>query len=134
MAHFAELDVFHNVVRVVVVGDSDTADENGVEQEKLGKKFLHDMLGGTWIQTSFNTRCGQHQLGGTPFRKNYAGKGYTYDQARDAFIPSKPYPSWVLNEDTCKWDAPVPYPYPDDGDDNKNYTWDEPTTSWIEVD
>tara|TARA_Y100000034_G_scaffold94272_1_gene114236 strand:+ start:104 stop:499 length:396 start_codon:yes stop_codon:yes gene_type:complete len=129
MAHFAELDVFYNVVRVVVVGDSDTADENGVEQEKLGKKFLHDMFGGTWIQTSFNTRGGQHQLGGTPFRKNYAGIGSKYDTTRDAFISSgfTTFPSWTLNEDTCQYEAPVAYP-----DDGKYYDWDEATTNWTE--
>jgi len=129
MAHFAELDVFYNVVRVVVVGDSDTADENGVEQEKLGKKFLHDMFGGTWIQTSFNTRGGQHQLGGTPFRKNYAGIGNKYDITRDAFISSgfATFPSWTLNEDTCQWEAPVAHP-----DDGKIYDWDEATTNWTE--
>ena len=130
MAHFAELDVFCNVVRVIVVSDSDTADENGVEQEKLGKKFLHDMLGGTWIQTSFNTRGGQHQLGGTPFRKNYASIGDKYDTARDAFLSSNvsTYPSWVLNEDTCQYEAPVAYP-----DDGKIYKWNEATTNWVEI-
>ena len=130
MAHFAELDVFCNVVRVIVVSDSDTADENGVEQEKLGKKFLHDMLGGTWVQTSFNTRGGQHQLGGTPFRKNYACIGGKYDTTRDAFLSSNVgvYPSWVLNEDTCQYEAPVAYP-----DDGKNYRWNEATTNWVEV-
>ena len=130
MAHFAELDVFYNVVRVIVVDDSDTADENGVEQEKLGKRFLHSMLGGTWIQTSFNTRGGQHQLGGTPFRKNYAYIGGKYDTTRDAFLSStvSTYPSWVLNEDTCQYEAPVAEP-----DDGKVYDWNEATTNWVEI-
>lgn len=129
MAHFAELDVFYNVVNVVVVADSDTTDENGVEQEKLGKKFLHDMLGGTWIQTSFNTRGGQHKLGGTAFRKNYACIGGKYDTVRDAFLSSNvsTYPSWVLNDATCQWTAPVAYP-----SDGKQYRWNEDTTNWVE--
>jgi hypothetical protein len=89
-----------------------------------------------WVQTSYNTRGGVHYApnsnepdGGIALRKNYAGKGYTYDQTRDAFIAPKPYPSWVLDEDTCQWDAPTPYP-----DDGKRYDWDEDTTSWVEVD
>lgn len=79
-----------------------------------------------WIQTSYNTRGGQHPEG-RPLRKNFAGIGYTYDRQRDAFIPPKPYPSWLLNEDTCLWDAPVAMP-----DDGKIYQWDEATTSWVE--
>jgi len=77
-------------------------------------------------QTSYNTHGGVHSLGGTPFRKNYAGLGYTYDASRDAFIPPKPYNSWVLNETTCLWDAPVPMPT-----DGNRYEWDEATTSWV---
>jgi hypothetical protein len=79
-------------------------------------------------RTSYNTYGGQHQLGGTPFRKNYAGLGYTYDEQRDAFIPPQPYNSWTLNEDTCLWQPPTPMPT-----DDKMYSWDEPTLSWIEV-
>ena len=87
-----------------------------------------DSSAGEWIQTSYNTKGGVHLLGGTPLRKNYAGIGYTYDRTRDAFIPPQPFASWVLNEDTCLWDAPTPYPT-----DDKRYGWDEPTTSWIEI-
>jgi hypothetical protein len=87
-----------------------------------------DSSAGEWIQTSYNTQGGVHLLGGTPLRKNYAGIGYTYDRTRDAFIPPQPFASWVLNEDTCLWDAPTPYPI-----DDKRYRWDEPTTSWIEI-
>jgi hypothetical protein len=87
-----------------------------------------DFSAGQWIQTSYNTQGGVHLLGGTPLRKNYAGIGYTYDAARDAFIPPQPYLSWLLNEDTCLWDAPVSYPT-----DEKPYKWDEITTSWIEM-
>jgi hypothetical protein len=86
-----------------------------------------DTSPGDWIQTSYNTYGGQHPEG-RPLRKNYAGIGYTYDRERDAFIPPKPFASWVLNEDTCLWDAPVPYP-----DDGGIYKWDESTTSWVAV-
>jgi hypothetical protein len=87
-----------------------------------------DSSPGEWIQTSYNTYGGEHKLGGTPLRKNYAGIGFTYDRVKDAFIPPKPFASWVLNEDTCLWDAPVAMP-----DDGKIYTWDEETTNWVEV-
>ena len=91
------------------------------------EKFIDDSPG-EWIQTSYNTKGGVHTLGGTPLRKNYAGIGYTYDRQRDAFIPPKPFESWVLNEDTCLWEAPVSYPT-----DGKAYKWDEVTTSWVEL-
>jgi hypothetical protein len=87
-----------------------------------------DSSPGAWIQTSYNTIGGQHTLGGTPLRKNYAGIGYSYDPVRDAFIPPQPFASWVLNEDTCQWDAPTPMPQ-----DGKFYEWDELTVSWKEV-
>jgi len=86
-----------------------------------------DSSPGTWIQTSYNTHGGQHPEG-RPLRKNYAGVGYTYDAGRDAFIPPKPYPSWLLDETTCLWGAPVAYP-----DDSKSYTWDEASTTWLEA-
>lgn len=123
MAHFAEIDSNNKVVRVLVVGD---------DQEHRGQDFLaNDLgLGGTWIQTSYNTRGGTHTLGGTPLRKNYAGIGFSYDQQRDAFIPPKPtqYPSWVINENSCLWEPPSPYPT-----DGKRYKWDEPSVSWVEI-
>ena len=123
MAHFAEIDSNNKVVRVLVVGD---------DQEHRGQDFLaNDLgLGGTWIQTSYNTRGGVHTLGGTPLRKNYAGIGFSYDQQRDAFIPPKPtqYPSWILNENSCLWEPPIPYPT-----DGKRYKWDEPSVSWVEI-
>ena len=111
MAHFAELDADNIVVRVLVVPN---------EQENRGHDYLAtDLgLGGTWVQTSYNANI----------RKNYAGIGYTFDSGRDAFIPPKPFASWNLNEDTCNWEAPVAYP-----DDEKMYTWDEATTSWVEI-
>ena len=119
MAHWAELDG-DNVVLRVLVGSNSDPDE--------GYQWLIDNLGGTWVKTSYNTQGGVHSLGGTPLRKNYAGIGYTYDSVRDAFIPPKPFNSWVINESSCLWEAPVPYPT-----DGKMYTWDEASTSWVEV-
>ena len=87
-----------------------------------------DSSPGEWIQTSYNTLGGVHTLGGTPLRKNYAGIGFTYDRTKDAFISPKPYPSWLLDETTCLWSAPVAYP-----DDSKSYTWDEASTAWTEI-
>jgi hypothetical protein len=118
MAHFAEIDGQGVVLRVLVVDNA---------QENDGQNFLANTLGlgGTWVKTSYNTSGGVHALGGTPFRKNYAGIGYTYDSGRDAFIPPKPFASWTLNETSCLWEAPVAYPT-----DGERYTWNEETTSW----
>ena len=126
MAHFAKLDS-NNVVIFVTVGRDE---DNGKEAELTAR------TGDVYKQTSYNTRGGVHyQADGTPsadqskaLRKNYAGLGYPYDAGRDAFIPPKPYASWLLNEDTCLWDAPVPMPQ-----DGNRYTWDEATTSWLEM-
>ena len=117
MAHFAELDSNNTVLRVIVVGNQDTSDANGVEKESIGVAFCERLFGGTWVKTSYNANI----------RKNYAGIGYTYDSKRDAFISPKPFASWVLNETTCQWEAPVPYPT-----DGKQYSWDEPTQTWVE--
>jgi hypothetical protein len=118
MAHFAKLDE-NNIVTFVTVGRQE---DDGREADLCAR------TGDVYKQTSYNTHGGVHALGGTPLRKNYAGIGYTYDAGRDAFIPPKPYDSWLLNETTCLWDAPVAYP-----DDGKRYSWDEATTSWVEV-
>jgi hypothetical protein len=118
MAHFAQLDENNVVLQVIVVGNDDCKDENGNESEAIGVVFCQNLLGGNWKQTSYNANI----------RKNYAGIGYTYDSGRDAFIPENPFASWVLNEDTCRWESPVPMPA-----DGKNYFWDESTISWIEV-
>lgn len=115
MAHFAEIDENNVVLRVVVVDNKDTSDANGIEKEHIGAAHLEKMLGGTWKQTSYNST----------FRKNYAGMGYTYDQERDAFIAPKPYPSWVLAENTCHWESPVPIP-----NDGQMYVWDEDNMQW----
>ena len=128
MAHFVEIDALHTVIRRIVLDDKDTQDKDGNEVESIGAKYLHDGFGGTWLKTSYNTHGNVHSLGGTPFRKNDAGIGMTYDQTRDAFIHLKPFPSWTLNEETCLWEAPTAMP-----DDGKNYTWNEGTTSWDEI-
>lgn len=122
MAHYAFLDENNKVTDVIVGKDEN---EDGVDWEAHYGAFR----GQTCKRTSYNTFGGVHSNGGTPYRKNYAGIGYTYDAGRDAFIPSKPYASWLLNEDTCLWIAPVPYP-----DDGKFYQWDEATLSWISND
>ncbi len=114
MAHFAKV-VDGKVTQVIVA------------EPEFFETFV-DTSPGEWIQTSYNTRGGEHTLGGTPLRKNYAGIGFTYDRTRDAFIPPQPFPSWLLDEDTCLWNAPVAMPI-----DDKHYTWDEATTSWAEV-
>ena len=118
MAHFAEIDENGIVLRVLVVDNAQEADGENFLANTLG-------LGGTWVKTSYNTIGGVHLNGGTPFRKNYAGVGFTYDSTRDAFIPPKPFPSWILNEETCVWDAPVAQP-----NDGQIYRWNEDTESW----
>jgi hypothetical protein len=118
MAHFAELGENNVVLRVIVVDNKDTSDENGVEVESIGADFCRNLLGGTWKKTSYNANI----------RKNYAGIGYTYDSERDAFVPPKPFASWILDEDTCRWQAPTEYPT-----DGKLYQWNEDTVNWVEV-
>ena len=127
MASFAEINVLKKVIRVLVLDDKDTQNKKGNEVEAVGAKYLHDAFGGTWLKTSYHTIKNTHKLGGTPFRKNYAGIGYTYDETRDAFIPPQDYPSWTINENTCVWEAPVAYP-----DDGKVYEWNELDKSWVE--
>tara|TARA_Y100000296_G_scaffold65719_1_gene77447 strand:- start:119 stop:487 length:369 start_codon:yes stop_codon:yes gene_type:complete len=121
MSHFAEIK--DGIVQRVLV----------IEQDVLDSGNWGDP--DNWIQTSYNTRGGIHYApnsntpdDGIALRKNYAGKGYTYDQTRDAFIPPQPYPSWLLDEETCLWNAPIPRP-----DDGKMYDWNEDTTSWVEL-
>ena len=118
MAHFAQLNEENLVTQVIVVANEDTADQDGVENEAIGIEFCTNLLGGRWVQTSYNANI----------RKNYAGIGYKYDATLDAFIPPQPFASWILNEETAQWEAPTPYP-----NDEKRYTWDEETTSWVEV-
>lgn len=118
MAHFARIDSDGVVTQVIVVLDSDCGGGNYPDSEPIGAEFCASLLGGTWKQTSYNNG----------FRKRYAGIGYVYDESRDAFIPPKPFPSWVINEDTCLWDPPIPYPEGGGG-----YEWSEDSLSWVEV-
>lgn len=123
MAHFAKLDENNVVLQVIVVHNNELI-ENGQESEAKGIVFCQSLFGGTWKQTSYNGNI----------RKNYAGIGFTYDASRDAFIPPKPYNSWVLNEETCQWKAPVDIPAnAGTGEPPKRYNWDESTTSWVEA-
>ena len=112
MAHFAKIE---NGIGVQV---------NVVDEEYFATN-RETRYTGQWVQTSYNTQGGVHLLGGTPLRKNYAGIGFTYDEDRDAFIPPKPFDSWLLDEDTCLWNAPTPYPV-----DENVYTWDEENKEW----
>jgi hypothetical protein len=115
MSHFAKVE--NGVVTQVIV----------IEQDVLNLGHWGDPA--SWVQTSYNTQGGVHTQGGTPLRKNYAGIGYTYDAGRDAFIPPKPYASWLLDESTCLWSAPTAMP----AVEGKMFIWDEPTTSWVEA-
>jgi hypothetical protein len=118
MAHFSELDDNNIVLRVIVVSNQECLDENSQESEQKGISFCQKLFGGRWIQTSYNGNI----------RKNYAGIGYLYDEIKDAFIPPKPFESWVLNEDTCLWEAPFNPP------DNDNfYMWNEELVTWDKI-
>ena len=121
MASFAKIGS-GNIVEQVVAVSNEVA-----TTEQAGVEFLQNLYNdtATWKQTSYNTYGGVHSLDGTPFRKNFAGVGYTYDETKNAFIAPKPYASWVLNDDTCLWESPVAYP-----DDGERHTWNEDTTSW----
>ena len=119
MAHYAFLDT-NNIVTEVIVGIDEG--EQGIDWEQHYGNFR----GQTCKRTSYNTQGGVHTGGGTPYRKNYAGIGYIYDGTRDAFIPPKPYPSWLLDEITCLWVPPVPMP------DGGLYSWDEAAGEWVE--
>jgi len=121
MAHFAKLKV-GNIVEKVEIVSNDIA-----TTEQAGVEFLQNLYKdrAVWKQTSYNTSGGEHKLGGTPFRKNYAAKGFTYDQKKDAFIPPQPFNSWTLNETTCLWEAPVAKPT-----DGQQYDWNEDNQTW----
>lgn len=117
MAHFAEIDNNNVVLRVIVVDNKDTSTPDGTEIESIGVDFCQRLFGGNWKQTSYNGNI----------RKNYAGIGYTYDSVRDAFIPPKSFESWILDENSCLWNPPVPKPT-----DDKMYFWDEDSVNWVE--
>ena len=117
MAHFAELDDNNIVKQVIVVHNNELLDESGNESEQKGIDFCNNLLGGRWIQTSYNSTI----------RKNFAGQGYLYDPIRDAFIAPQPYPSWILDEETFRWKPPIECPV-----DGLLYDWDEATGTWTE--
>ena len=119
MAHFARLDQDNKVIEVHALNDSVITDESNVKQEQLGIDFLTDLYGGGWWKQSFKDGSS---------RKNHASIGFSYDKARDAFIPPQHFASWTINESTCLWESPVVYP-----DDGKEYYWDEATTNWKEI-
>ena len=124
MAHFAEIDSNNVVLRVIVVDNKDTSTPDGTEVESIGVAFCQRLFGGNWLKTSYNGNI----------RKNYAGMGYTYNAGLNAFVPPKPFASWILNNDTALWDAPTPMPSDaGTGEPPKRYTWDEATTSWVEA-
>ena len=126
MASFAKIGLNNKVIEVISVNNEVLKDSSGIEREELGIQFLNELTGWPiWKQTSYNTHKGIHNNGGTPLRKNYAGIGYTYDEDRDVFIPKKQYNSWILNEQTCLWEAPIAYPT-----DGKIYNWNESTKTW----
>ena len=143
MASFAKIGLNSKVIEVLSVVNEVLHDSNGVEQEVIGIDFLTKLTGyPVWKQTSYNTNGGVHNNNGIPFRKNHAGIGYTYDEDRDAFIPPKPFNSWILNEDTCLWETPIPYPITNTQNkinefgnpQNDLYRWNEQTLSWDIVD
>ena len=126
MASFAKIGLNNKVIAVHSVNNEVLYDSNGIEREDIGVDFLTKLHGwAIWKQTSYNTVGGVHNKGGIPFRKNHAAIGMIYDENRDAFISPKPFNSWILNEDTCLWNAPVAYP-----NDGKFYAWNESTLSW----
>lgn len=128
MANFAQLDENNIVVNVIVINNDDMMID-GIENEQKGIEFCQSLIpNSNWKQTSYNTFSGQHAYDETPLRKNYASIGFTYDPVRDAFIPPKPYDSWVLVESTCQWEAPIKHNI-----DGKSYSWDEEMKNWVEV-
>lgn len=119
MAHFAKIDSNKKVIEVIVIKNTELLDENQNENESRGIEFCRNLFGGDWVQTSYNKN----------FRKNFANVGYTYDEQRDAFIPPKPFNSWILNEETCCWQAPVEFP-----NDGNKYQWNENNQQWESID
>ena len=117
MAHFAQINENNIVVQVITAGN---------EYELNGEDLYQQITGKVWKRTSYNTQAGVHTQGGIPYRKNYAGIGYTYDEVRDAFIPPKPFNSWILNEASCLWEPPIAYP-----EDGNVYVWSEATQEWV---
>ena len=130
MASFAKIGLNGKVIEVQSLVNEVLHDSNGIEQESIGIDFLTKLTGwAIWKQTSYNTHGGVHSSNGTPFRKNHASIGYTYDEDRDAFIPKKPFNSWILNEDTCLWESPVAIPTTQ-LKENEYYSWNESIINW----
>ena len=131
MASFAKIGLNGKVIEVLSVVNEVLHDANGVEQEAIGIDFLTKLTGyPLWVQTSYNTKGGVHLSGGTPLRKNHASIGMIYDEDRDAFIAPKPnLPSWILNESTCLWEAPIPMPTTELAE-NERYSWNESIINW----
>jgi hypothetical protein len=127
MASFAKIGLNNKVIEVLSVANEVLHDSNGIEQEVNGIDFLTKLTGyPLWKQTSYNTHGGIHDKGGIPFRKNHAGIGYTYDEDKDAFIPPNNRKGWLLNEQTCVWECPIPFPQ-----DGNRYRWDNNSLNWI---
>ena len=130
MASFAKIGLNGKVIEIQSLVNEVLHDSNGIEQESIGIDFLTKLTGwAIWKQTSYNTRAGLHTEGGIPLRKNHAGIGDTYDEDRDAFIPKKPFNSWVLNEQTCQWIAPINLPT-EELEENQYYSWNESIINW----
>jgi hypothetical protein len=130
MASFAKIGLNNKVIEVISVVNEVIHDSNGIEQEAIGIDFLTKLTGyPVWKKTSYNTKGGVHLSGGTPLRKNHAGIGMTYDEDRDAFIPKKPFNSWILNEDTCLWETPIAMPTTE-LEENEYYSWNESIINW----
>ena len=139
MAHFAKLDNSNKVIQIIKLENADILDADGIESEAIGISICRESDDETWLQTSYNTYGGVHidqgtrlSDGGVSIRKNYAGIGDTYDSTRDAFISPQPYASWILDENTCRWEALVPYPEVLEGSDEQ-YKWDEESINWVLV-
>jgi hypothetical protein len=131
MAHFAKIGLNSKVIAVHVVSNSNILNGDGVEDETVGRQFLENLHGWPlWIQTSYNTNGGVHELGDTPLRKNYAGIGMIWDEDKDMFYDKQPYASWTLNDSTGQWDPPTPMPNTDTNGFKDRYLWNENTKTW----
>ena len=136
MAHYAKLGINSKVMSVEVVADSDCQNADGIEDEEVGRQFLENIHNWPlWKKTSFNTQHGQHKLGGTPLRGNYAGIGYTYDEDNDLFLPKKPHASWVLNVAEARWQSPIgdAPALSEEEQATHTYEWNESTGAWDKV-
>ena len=136
MAHYAKLGINSKVMSVEVVADSDCQNADGIEDEEVGRQFLENIHNWPlWKKTSYNTQHGQHKLGGTPLRGNYAGIGYTYDEDNDLFLPKKPHASWVLNVAEARWQSPIgdAPALSEEEQATHTYEWNESTGAWDKV-